>query len=394
MSSGPQRATILNWSDGQSSLDGNVVKPDKRVWLEERHAGAHSSAFAVYQVYENLMRRTLAHVGLRTERLRGTLAAALNADGLVRSQTTWKVAAATGLRTRATYVFRNDSGLNSPRLMAHRLGTVDVNGAGQVGAAVPPIGASGKGSVSGQVVFATDPKVRFRLVQPWHDAELALADLVGEYFADVGDPRVDSGEGALAFQEMFSRFLPEAAPGEWSFELPADIEAGEGAVVPFSIGVSAGTPGRSLIAIQVEDVDDPSKIACSEILALEVTEQLEIRLFSDIEPEAPGNRIELEYGRGSLSAQQLSDELDRLWLSLQEEGDLLETATAAGIDVSALPRDVSPFEVLEGAVGFAPGSIVVRVSGLVARDLWREVLLPRIKEEHGADVLHQERPGD
>jgi hypothetical protein len=384
----------LNWSDGQSALGGNVVKPNKRVWLEERPADTHSSTFAVYQVYGNLLRRALAQVGGRTERLRDTIAAAPSAGGLVRSEKTWKVAAATGFRTRATYVFRNDSGLNSPPLMAHRMATVDVNGAGQVGVVAPPIGTSGKGSMSGQVVFATDPKVRFRLVQPWHDDELALADLVREDFTDVHDPRVDPGDGALAFQEMFSQFLPAAAPQGWSFELPADVEAGEGAVVPFSIGVSAGTPGRSLIAIQVEDIDDPSKIACSEILALEVTEQLEIRLFSDVEPQDWSERIELPYLRGSLSARELNDELERLWLSLQEDGDLLVTATAAGIDVSALPRDVSPFEVVEGAVGFAPGSIVVRVSGLVARDIWREVLLPRIKEEHGADALHEERPRD
>lgn len=101
---------------------------------------------------------------------------------------------------------------------------------------------------------------------------------------------------------------------------------------------------------------------------------------------------EIDYKIGTLSADALNKELDEMWGALREDGALREEAAAAGIDlaeIDALER--SPIEVRSDEAGFDPVSIVIVVAGIVAKDLWKEVLLPRIRARYGAEAVGPER---
>lgn len=167
------------------------------------------------------------------------------------------------------------------------------------------------------------------------------------------------------------------------------MEGDDGQVVPFSLQIEAPTPGRSLFAVQIEELAEQPMIACSEIVALEVTEQLDLVLLMG--PEVGVQPIGLTYLRGSLEPEDLQAELDRMWRSLAEDPELADAVRASGIDVSELPGDRSPFRVLEEAAGVEPGSILLIVGGAAARDLLREVFLPRIRERYGAGAVRREQ---
>jgi hypothetical protein len=394
----PASRTLLNWSDGVSSLGGSPLRPPKKVLLEERSAGAHSSTFEIFQVYDNLIRRTLGHIGGKTRRRIDALATAPAGDDLVRSVQPWNLPAATGLRLRAMYEFRNDFGVASPRLMAHRLGSVGIKEEATVGVITPPVlgvpvGIHGKGAIEVDVLFATDPTVQVQLVQPWNGAAGSIRDLVRDSFVELArldpDLGVDPDDATPAFEELFSDFLPDEAPDGWVFGPPATVKGDEGQVVPFSLQIEAPTPGRSLFAVQIEELAEQPMIACSEIVALEVTEQLDLLLLMG--PEVGAQPIGLTYLRGSLDAEELQAELDRMWRSLAEDPELADAVRASGIDVSEMPGDRSPFRVLEEAAGVEPGSILLIVGGTAARDLLREVFLPRIRERYGAGAVRREQ---
>jgi hypothetical protein len=96
--------------------------------------------------------------------------------------------------------------------------------------------------------------------------------------------------------------------------------------------------------------------------------------------------------RGSLSTEELQAEIDRLWQSLSGDPELAGAVRASGIDVNEMLRDRSPFRVLEGVAGIEPGSILLIAGGVVARDLWREVFLARIRERFGGGAIRGEQP--
>jgi hypothetical protein len=87
MPTDPASRMLLNWTDGESSLDGSIIRPPKKVRLEERSAQAHSSTFEIYQLYDNLIRRALGHIGGKTESRIGGLATTPAGGDLVRSET-------------------------------------------------------------------------------------------------------------------------------------------------------------------------------------------------------------------------------------------------------------------------------------------------------------------
>jgi hypothetical protein len=189
---------------------------------------------------------------------------------------------------RAVYVFRNEFGDESPELAAHRLGDVQIDTGVNVNAVLPgtPIGVGGKGELRGGVRFATDPAVRVHPLLPWREAERSLVEYASDYFAEIAlEVDVNPDVAVRDFENAFRPFLPVEKPEGWEVSPSSVLEGSDGDVVPFSVEVVAPTPGRTLIALQVEHIDDESLASCSEIVALEVTEQLEIVLLSDIEPE-------------------------------------------------------------------------------------------------------------
>ena len=71
------------------------------------------------------------------------------------------------------------------------------------------------------------------------------------------------------------------------FEVSEQMSMPEGTPVRFAVEVIAPTPGRTLLVVQVQDVQDLDGVAaCSEIAELEVTEDGDVLLYADDdEPE-------------------------------------------------------------------------------------------------------------
>lgn len=377
-----------------------MIRPPKKVWLEETADSEHTSRFEVYQVFDNLIRRGLAHMGGPTERRLDGLAATSAGDDVVRSVKTWNVPPSTGLRLRALYEFRNDAGLRSPRLMAHRLAKLKVSGGASAKAnTMPltgvPIGVGGKGSVEGDILFATDPAVSLRVLRPGGGPSDPLRDMVLDSYAELAESAsevgVDPAAASEAFEDLFADFLPDShQPDEWKFEMPTGIEGDEGDSIPFSIEIDAQVPGQSLIALEAQNLGDPSEVAFSEIFAIEVTEQLDITLLRGSEVGA--SPVDLAYAPGLLSTHELQAEIDGIWRARFVNPDVAQAIEVAGVDLDELPAYRSPpLRVAQEA----PGNEVFVVTAFdSALSLWREVLLPRIKERHGADALREEQSRD
>jgi hypothetical protein len=108
---------------------------------------------------------------------------------------------------------------------------------------------------------------------------------------------------------------------------------------------------------------------------------------------------ELWYARGTRSAAEVQREIDGFWAELDGSDELRKDVENAGIDLSALAgvdrggairvsvrgAGLGP-ETVALVVAFAPAANVVLMS------LWGEVLLPRIRGQHGRDAIRHERP--
>lgn len=404
-STDPTARVLLNWTDGKAFLGGSVIHPPKEVWLEERGAGGTVPFFEIEQVFGNLIRRGLAHVGGITSREVETIPAESVSAGKARSEKPWKVPTPTGMRLRAVYRFHNGRGTLSPKLIAHRFASADAQldaggGADMAALIGVPAGVHGKGEIGGEVQFSVDPVARVSVVSSAGDGAESIQDLVQATYAELAElerkyparnsgPGFDPEQAALAFDDLFSDFLTDKGPERWRFPEPDLIKADEGSTMEFKIKVEAEDPGRSLLAIRVEDVEDPEHVAFSEIFALEVTEQLELRLLSG--PAIGAEQI--VYGRGTLSRDALQREIDRMWSSLEEDPELAAAVKASGIETLDRSEE-RPIRVLEEVAGIDPGSILLVIAGTVASDLWREVLLPRIRQRFGEGAVKREQPRD
>jgi hypothetical protein len=403
-SANPTGRVLLNWTDGKSLLGGSVLHPPKEVWLEERGAGKTASYFEIEQLFDNLLRRGLAQLGGMTSREVETIPAEGVGVRRARSEKPWQLPNPSGMRLRAIYRFRNGSGAVSSKLISHRFARAEAkaSGGGDVGLEAftgVPVGVQGKGEIGITVQFAVDPIARVSVVSAAEGKDESVQDLVRATYEELAEfERKHPTEGAeggfdpeqatLAFEDLFSDFLTDEAPKRWQFTEP-EIEGGAGSTVEFKIKVEARDPGRSLLAIRVEDVKDPSRVAFSDIFALEVDEQLQIQLL-------PGSAIgveEIVYKRGTLLSGQLQREIDQLWSSLEEDPELAAVVKASGI--TGLDRlEDRPIRVLEEVAGISPGSILVAITGVAEGDLWREVLLPRIRERFGEAAVKREQQRD
>lgn len=400
----PAADVLLSWTDGESFLGGDVVRPPKKVWLEERGVGSGAPRFEIEQLFGNLLRRGLSHLGGMTSREVETVPAQVVGTEEARSVKPWSLPTPSGMRLRAVYRFRNGRGAVSSKLISHRFARVETKAGGGAKADLSligaPIGVNGKGEIGGAVQFAVDPVARVSVVSAGGEGAESIRDFVRASYEEMaelergapgrgGHPDIDPERATLAFGELFSDFLTDEAPRRWRFPEAEPIEGDEGATVEFELPVEADEPGRSLLAIRVEDVEHPERVAFSDIFALEVTEQLEIRLLSG--PAIGAERI--VYERGTLSTAALQREIDLMWSSLEEDPEL-----AAAVKASRIERpdrsEECPIRVLEEVAGIDPGSILLVIAGTVGSDLWREVLLPRIRQRFGEGAVEREQRRD
>lgn len=386
----------LNWTDGYSTLGSSTFRPgeDKVAWLEETTKGVATEEFDIYQIYDNFFRHVLSRVGGRTERWRETIQANRVKKGLYRSRMPWKIPAATGLRLRALYEFRNDFEQRSPQLRAHRFATLepDVEGGVRLGLGHllgAAVGVKGKGRLKINTQFAVDPVARVSVLHPWQTGGPSLRELVRESFAELSEEVEDPSAATATFEEIFADFLPENDPGDWTFRTPETITGDPGQTVPISLEIEAPGPGRSLIAVQIQDVAESENLAVSEIFALEANERGELFLLRGSEIGASG--VAVTYGQGSLAVGDLQTAVDAMWLSLESDPDLSASVEAAGIDVGELST-TQPLRIEPAPAGaFDTPAIVLTAASRVALHLWGSVFLPRLRQRYGADALRKER---
>ena len=113
--------------------------------------------------------------------------------------------------------------------------------------------------------------------------------------------------------------------------------------------------------------------------------------------------VELRYQGDKISDQELNQELDRIWSQLQDpNSSLSKQALEAGIkpteletlraktrsEIITVDRDQAPLGPIAAAIII---KIVIPVAGAVATTLWNKVIVPRIWQEKGGDVLKPEK---
>lgn len=280
---------LLRWTDRRRDLGGNVVRPPKDVWLVERwwgdQAPSGSPYFTVHQVFDNIFRRVLHHLGVPTERDVTRIETIGGGDPQTFvSAEPWSIAPVGGPRARADYVFRNTSLSQSPTLVAHHFGdiklklTAGAKAGARVG--VASVGVNGSAELEAVVITAVDPIVRVGLLLPWGRDSVSLDAYVREQFEAI--ELVDTDEAMDAFRQLNDERLPTEAPADLSFRTSSEGRPiAEEQPVEFSIGVRAAKPCRTLIALQVEDLENSDLAASSELLELEVTDDLEILVHFD-----------------------------------------------------------------------------------------------------------------
>jgi hypothetical protein len=103
---------------------------------------------------------------------------------------------------------------------------------------------------------------------------------------------------------------------------------------------------------------------------------------------------ERRYSGGSISDGDLRDEISKLWRELQTDSSLRRQAEARNIDLAALAglSSEEAIQVKTEGMGFDPATTALivafaPVAAKVVRDLWDNVLLPRIRRDKGADAL-------
>ena len=111
---------------------------------------------------------------------------------------------------------------------------------------------------------------------------------------------------------------------------------------------------------------------------------------------------ELFYVRGDLSVDQIHGEIDKFWKELDAHTStaLDSELRSKGIDPAALANvdRRAAITVHAGTSGVDPIGIVIVVSlapsaNRVLKDLWKTVLLPRIKRRWGDEAIRGEKRG-
>ena len=109
------------------------------------------------------------------------------------------------------------------------------------------------------------------------------------------------------------------------------------------------------------------------------------------------------YILGSTSLDRIEQELDTLWNALPTDPGLQEELKSNRIDLASLPtgsrRDLLSLKtpkqgvVLEGAViAVTLAPILTPVAKRALLDIWKDILLPRLRRRFGMKVLHEQKP--
>src|SRR3954454_20313363 len=99
---------------------------------------------------------------------------------------------------------------------------------------------------------------------------------------------------------------------------------------------------------------------------------------------------ELVYERGTRSAEEVQQEIDKFWAELDKSDELHKQLTDSGIDLAAVPDPLRPgaIRVDTRGAGLDPVSVSLVIAfapaaNAVLTSLWHQVLLPRIRSRYG-----------
>jgi hypothetical protein len=119
-----------------------------------------------------------------------------------------------------------------------------------------------------------------------------------------------------------------------------------------------------------------------------------------------GAAEELLYTRGELSVDQVQAEIAQFWQTLDKPGssaldaELSEQLNKAGLDRAALATvdTQNAITVRAATSGADPIGVVLLITlapstNLIIRDLWVNIVLPRIRRRWGEDAIGEEKRG-
>jgi hypothetical protein len=108
--------------------------------------------------------------------------------------------------------------------------------------------------------------------------------------------------------------------------------------------------------------------------------QSELQYFSDASATEVRNIIE--------------DELQQIRVEVANSSKLQQKMASLGVDLA--DTNISDFDVRTGSSGLDPGTValIVAFAATPVHDLWRAVLLPRIKQKWGVTLQESDRDED
>jgi hypothetical protein len=102
---------------------------------------------------------------------------------------------------------------------------------------------------------------------------------------------------------------------------------------------------------------------------------------------------ELIYSRGQLSAEQVEEEIGRFWAELSTSSELQADLAAKGLESSVVHK-INPTDAIHvsvGSSGVDPLSVLIitfaPTASALLKDVWRAVILPRIRQRWGDDAI-------
>ncbi len=109
---------------------------------------------------------------------------------------------------------------------------------------------------------------------------------------------------------------------------------------------------------------------------------------------------ELIYARGELSVESLQREIARFWADAAVSPELQAELAGAGLkyEESGDTESSQQIKVRAGSSGADPASVVLIISlapsaNRVLKDIWADIILPRIKRRWGDDAIGGAQPG-
>jgi hypothetical protein len=268
----------LGWRDEDNAiLSSAAVLAGKKVTLTGDGYAELPGAFDVYRTFGSVARRVRQKRGKPELAPVQSLTPNQEPPSAARSDR-WRIPPPPH-RLKWRLLFEDDRLNRSPILPVSRLGSIDNAGGGFAGASL---------SLGFKVITAIDPRLRLSLVTPWGEGDESLHGHLRELEEDEAEEPEEANGAMLEYME---RFLPSEPPAGWEFSVTPDaLELDEGGSAHVTVEIQFPTPGVTAFALQMAVEGEEELAAVSDVLAVEVPEDLQHAslLFADDDQGGPG----------------------------------------------------------------------------------------------------------